>query len=437
MKIIVIGAGYVGLVQGVCLAELGNEVKCIDIDAEKIRKLKKGISPIYEPGIEELLKKNIKAGRLVFDTSIRNYMQDNEIVFIAVGTPSCEDGHADLKYVLAVAEEIGKNLSHYQIIVNKSTVPIGTGEMVKKAIQKFYKGDFDMVSNPEFLREGTAIDDFMNPDRIVIGSDNAQRAVEKVAKLYEVLKAPILVTDLKTAEMIKYASNSYLAMQISFINVLANICEKVDADIADVAKGMRLDGRIGKKAFLNAGIGYGGSCFPKDVKALIQIAKDNNVDFRMLEEVEVVNKMQRMRFVEKIKKRFKDLRRRKIAVWGIAFKPRTDDIREAPSIPIIEGLVNLGADVFVYDPVAEDNLKKIMGSRVNFCSESIEACSKADALLVITEWDEFKQVDLKKVKKAMRQPIVFDGRNVYNPSEMGALGFEYYSIGRRSVFGKK
>ncbi len=432
MKIIVIGTGYVGLVQGVCLAELGNEVACVDIDTSKVEKLKKGISPIYEPGIEELLKKNIKSGRIVFDVSMKNYMKGNEIIFIAVGTPAQEDGHADLKYVLAAAEEIGKNLSCYQIIVNKSTVPIKTGQLVRETISKFYKGGFDVVSNPEFLKEGSAVEDFMNPDRIVLGCNGSKNAAEKVAMLYAVLGVPSLITDLETAEMIKYASNSYLATQISFINSVASICEKVGANIEDVARGMKMDKRIGKESFLNAGIGYGGSCFPKDVKSLIQIAKDNDSDFRILEEVEKVNKIQRLRFIEQIKKKLGDLKNKKIAVWGVAFKPKTDDIREAPAITILEGLIDLGAKIFAYDPVAEKNFKKIM-PEINFCLDSTEVCENADALLIITDWNEFKHIDLEKVCKLMKNPLIIDGRNIYSLDKVRDTGFKYVSMGRPEV----
>lgn len=435
MKIVVIGTGYVGLVQGVCLAELGNEVACIDIDQAKIAKLKKGVSPIYEPGIEEMIVKNSAAGRIEFSTDLKGHIKTSEIIFIAVGTPPDETGRADLKYVLAAAQEIGRNLAGYQIIVNKSTVPIGTGERVRQTIARHYNGDFDVVSNPEFLKEGTAVEDFMHPDRIVIGDANGGSAAKKVAKLYEVLNAPILITRLETAEMIKYASNSYLATQISFINSVANICEKVGADVAEVAKGMKLDKRIGEKAFLNAGLGYGGSCFPKDVEALMQIAKENHVPFKILNEVEAVNKKQRQQMALKIKKRFKDLKGKKIALWGIAFKPKTDDIREAPSITIIESLINLGAEITAFDPVAEANLKKIIPA-VKFGRNALDVCREADALVVVTEWDEFKQIDLAKVKEVMKSAIVFDGRNLYSPAEMKRLGFEYYSIGRKDENGE-
>lgn len=429
MKITIIGTGYVGLVQGVCLAELGNEVTCVDIDKKKINDLKKGVSPIYEPGIEEMIKMNLLARRISFNTSLAKSIKDSEIIFIAVGTPPDEDGRADLRYVLAVAEEIARNMSEYQIIVNKSTVPIGTGQLIKTSIEKHYKGQFDVVSNPEFLREGSAIDDFMHPDRIVLGTDNSNGAAEKVAKLYEVLDCPILTTNLETAEMIKYASNSYLATQISYINSIANICEKVKADVTQVANGMKLDKRIGQKAFLNAGLGYGGSCFPKDVQAMVQIAKDQKEDFRILEEVEAVNKIQRQKFIQRVVSKLGNIKDKKIAIWGIAFKPKTDDIREAPSISIIESLTDLGADISAYDPVAEENVKKVFPD-ITFSKDPISACKDADCLLIITEWDEFKQLDLKKVKNMLKSPIIFDGRNIYDPIDMNKLGFNYYSIGR-------
>lgn len=429
MRVVIIGTGYVGLVQGVCLAELGNQVTCIDVDSEKIRKLKKGISPIYEPGIEELVTKNIKSGRLNFDTKLKRNLVDNELIFIAVGTPSDEKGRADLKYVIAAAEEIGKSLKDRQIIINKSTVPIGTGQLVKKTIKTYFKGQFSVISNPEFLKEGSAIDDFMHPDRIVLGYDQDRKAVEKVAKLYEVLEAPILITNLETAEMIKYASNSYLANQISFINSVAEICEKVHADITEVAAGMKLDKRIGKKAFLSAGLGYGGSCFPKDVQALIQIARDHQVVFKILEEVETVNKNQRQRFVLRVKTALKRVKGKRIGIWGVAFKPKTDDIREAPSVTIIESLIDLGAKLVAFDPVAEENSKRLFPD-LRFAKNPYDACEQADALLIITEWDEFKQLDLKRVKKLMKKPLIFDGRNIYSPTEMKRLGFKYYSIGR-------
>lgn len=429
MKIVVIGTGYVGLVQGVCLAELGNLVTCVDVDESKIERLKAGDSPIFEPGIEELVVKNIRSERLKFDTNLGPHLKAVDIIFIAVGTPPDEDGRADLKYVLSAAKSIGENLKGYAVIVNKSTVPIGTGQQVKKTIKKYYKGKFDVVSNPEFLREGSALDDFRQPDRIVIGHDNNLAAAQAVAKLYQVLGSPILITNLETAEMIKYASNSYLATQISFINSVANICEAVGANVADVSAGMKLDKRIGQKAFLSAGLGYGGSCFPKDVQALVQIARDNKVDFNILEEVEAVNKKQRQKFILKIKETIGDLKGKRIAVWGVAFKPKTDDVREAPAINVIEALTDLGAEILAYDPVAAENASKLAPETI-FVSRSIDACKKADALVIVTEWDEFKQIDLNQVKSVMKQPLIFDGRNVYDPEEMEKMGFKYYSVGR-------
>ncbi len=429
MKIVVIGTGYVGLVQGVCLAELGNEVACVDLDEAKITKLKNGESPIYEPGIEELIKKNLKQERIFFDTSLKKHLKNAEIVFIAVGTPSDGKGKADLKYVTAAAEDIGKNLNHYAIIVNKSTVPIGTGEMVKNTIKKYYKEDFDVVSNPEFLKEGAALDDFFHPDRVVIGVNGSKKAAERIAELYKVLNCPIVVTNLETAEMIKYASNSYLATQISFINSIANICEKVGADVTDVSRGMKLDKRIGERAFLNAGIGYGGSCFPKDVSAMVEIAKESKENFRILEEVEATNKEQRQKFIKKIVDNLGKIQGKRIAVWGIAFKAKTDDIREAPAITIIESLQNLGAEVLAYDPVAEENARRVMPD-VIYVSRPQDACKKADALVIVTDWDEFKQVDLKAIASLMKNKYIFDGRNIYDSDEVKKTGFKYYGIGR-------
>ena len=429
MKIVVIGTGYVGLVQGVCLAELGNEVACIDLDETKIAKLKNGESPIYEPGIEELIKKNLKQERIVFDTSLKKHLKNAEIIFIAVGTPSDEKGKADLKYVKAAAEEIGKNLDHYTIIVNKSTVPIGTGEMVKTTIKKYYKKDFDVVSNPEFLKEGAALDDFFHPDRVVIGVNGSKKAAERIAELYKVLNCPIVVTNLETAEMIKYASNSFLATQISFINSIANVCEKVGADVTDVSRGMKLDKRIGERAFLNAGVGYGGSCFPKDVSAMVEIARESKEDFKILEEVEATNKAQRQKFIKKIIENIGEVKDKRIAIWGIAFKAKTDDIREAPAITIIEALQSLGAEVLAYDPVAEENARKAMPD-VIYVSRPQDACKKADALVIVTDWDEFKQIDFKTIASLMKSKNIFDGRNIYNPEEMRKAGFKYYGIGR-------
>lgn len=429
MKVVVVGTGYVGLVQGVALAELGNDVACIDVDEEKIAKLKEGISPIYEPGIEELIKKNLKQSRIVFDTSLKKYLNKADIVFVAVGTPSDENGKADLKYVAAAAEEIGRDLKRPTIIVNKSTVPIGTGEMVKSMVKKHYKGKFDVVSNPEFLREGSAIDDFFHPDRVVIGCNGDKQAAKKVAEVYKVLNCPIVITNLETAEMIKYASNSYLATQISFINSIANVCEKVGADVADVSRGMKLDKRIGERAFLSAGIGYGGSCFPKDVSAMVEIAKETGEDFKILEEVEATNKTQRQRFIKKIVDKLGKPKGKRIAVWGVAFKAKTDDIREAPAITVMEALVDMGAEVLAYDPVAAENASKVIPD-VIFVNRPLDACKRADALVIITDWDEFKQVDLAEIGDSMKSKVIFDGRNIYNSEDVKKYGFNYFGIGR-------
>lgn len=429
MKIVVIGTGYVGLVQGIALAELGNEVVCIDIDEQKISKLRDGISPIYEPGIEELIKKNLKQERIVFDTSLKKHLNKADIAFIAVGTPSDEDGKADLRYVVAAAEEIGKNLKKDIIVVNKSTVPIGTGEMVKNTIKKHYGGDFNVVSNPEFLREGSAVDDFFHPDRVVIGCNGDQKAAQKIATLYKVLNCPIVITNLETAEMIKYASNSFLATQISFINSIANVCEKVGADATDVSMGMKLDKRIGERAFLNAGIGYGGSCFPKDVSAMVEIARECKEDFKILEEVEAVNKKQRQRFIKKIVDTLGKVRGKRIGIWGIAFKAKTDDIREAPAITIMEALIILGAEVLAYDPVAVENACKAVPEAI-YVNRPQDACKRADALVILTDWDEFKQIDLEEIGALMKRKLVFDGRNLYSIEDMKKSGFKYFGIGR-------
>ncbi len=429
MKVVVVGTGYVGLVQGVCLAELGNSVVCVDTDEEKIERLKKGISPIYEPGIEELLQRNLKAKRVSFTTSLKGCLKGSDVVFITVGTPSDEDGRADLKYVLKCAEDIGKNLQEYSIIVNKSTVPIGTGEMVKKTIARYYDGDFSVISNPEFLREGSAIEDWMKPDRVIIGYSDDKEAAENLGNLYSALGSPTLITNIVTAEMIKYASNSLLATEISFINSISRICEKVGADVTEVAEGMKLDKRIGANAFLTAGLGYGGSCFPKDVSALIKIARDNGAEFKILEEVEAVNLSQRQRIIQKLKKELGNLKGKKIGLWGIAFKPETDDIRMAPAITIIEALEDLGAQVYAFDAVAGENVQKIFPELV-LEESAIDVCEGADALLIVTEWDEFKEINLNEIKSKMKSPIILDGRNIFSPEKMRDYGFIYHSVGR-------
>lgn len=428
MKIAVLGVGYVGLVTATCFAELGNDVIGVDIDPKKISNLKKGVIPIYEPGLDNLVAKNVKAGRINFTTKFDDAVKKSQIIFIAVGTPPQEDGSADLQYVLAAAESIAKAANGYKIVVDKSTVPIGTGKMVANTIKKYYKGDFDVVSNPEFLREGSALGDFLHPDRVVIGHASA-KAKKLMRELYKPLNAPILFTNIETAEMIKYASNSLLATEISFINSVANICERVGADVNMVSEGMKLDKRIGKYAFLSAGAGYGGSCFPKDVKALIQIARRHDYHFNILEEVENVNHAQREHIVDNLLKTLKTPKNKTVAIWGIAFKPETDDIREAPAIDIIKSLQENGIKINAYDPVAEENAKLVL-KNVKYFKSPLEATKNTDALLIMTEWNEFSQLDLNILKKNLKTLIVFDTRNIYDPAKMKKDGFIYKSIGR-------
>ncbi len=435
MKIAVIGTGYVGLVTGTCLAELGNNVTCVDIDDKKIANLKKGIIPIYEPGLEELVLRNHKEGRLDFTTNAKSAIEKSEVIFSAVGTPPDEDHRADLTAVMKVAETVGKYLNGYKVFVNKSTVPVGTSERVREIIKESSDGktEFDVVDNPEFLREGTAVKDFMNPDRIVVGlRKSSKKARELMEKVYSPLVRagrPLLFTDIHSAEIIKYASNSFLATKISFINEVANFCELVGADVTEVAKGIGLDDRIGPR-FLHAGIGYGGSCFPKDVQAFIQTGKDRGYEFLILEATEEVNQTQKLRLFNKLKEEEKDLEGKTVAIWGLAFKPKTDDMREAPSIITIKKLLEEGAKVQAFDPVAMDNAKMAIEGEVNYENNPYDAVKGADALLIMTEWDEFRAIDLEKVKSLMRGDLVCDGRNIYKPKEMKDLGFKYQSIGR-------
>ncbi|MFA6536841.1 MAG: UDP-glucose/GDP-mannose dehydrogenase family protein [Patescibacteria group bacterium] len=425
-----VGVGYVGLVTGTCLAEIGNIVTCVDVNEKRIENLKKGISPIFEPGIEELITKNVNAERLFFSNNLKSILNEQDIIFIAVGTPPKENGEADLQYVEAVAHEIGKNIQKNLIIVNKSTVPIGTGDTVTQIIREYYGGEFSVVSNPEFLREGTAIDDFLHADRVVLGCDNHAEAIKIMQELYQPLECPILVTDLKSAEMIKYASNSFLAMSISFINSVANICEKVGADVLKVSEGMRLDKRIGKKAFITAGCGYGGSCFPKDVQALINIGRQNNETFTILEETEKVNEIMKTKIFHKLKKHHPDLVGKKVALWGVAFKPLTDDLRFAPALKIIEKLLAENASISVFDPVAHANLKNIH-PQLHYADSPQEAVKDADILLVVTEWKHFKEIKLFEIKELMKGLVIIDGRNIFDPEEARSYGFIYESIGRR------
>jgi UDPglucose 6-dehydrogenase len=429
MKISVIGIGYVGLVTATCFAELGNTVTCVDIDKKRIENLKKGIIPIYEPGLSELVAKNIKQKRITFTTSTKQAVQNGKVVFIAVGTPSDKDGQADLRYVKQVAEEIAQHMKDYRVVVNKSTVPVGTGDIVKAIIQKKYKGNFSVVSNPEFLREGSAIYDTMNPDRVVIGNGDG-KARKIMEELYRPFKAPIVFTDVKSAELIKYASNSMLATQISFINSLANICEKVGADVDFVAEGMKLDKRIGKHSFLSAGGGYGGSCFPKDVKALIKASDKYGYNFSILKAVEDVNDAQKRHVVTKTKKLIGSLKGKKIGIWGLAFKPHTDDMRESISIVVIDKLLQDGAKVKAFDPVAQDEARKIFKDKITYCEDVWEAVKNVDALIILTEWPEFKEIDLFKLKKIMDKPYIMDARNIFTLEEMEEKGFHYLSIGR-------
>jgi len=431
MHICVVGTGYVGLVTGTCFANLGNDVICLDIDQYKINMLKKGKLPIYEPGLKELFDRNIKEGRLSFTTNSKDAIQKSEIICLAVGTPANEFHEADLTAVRAVAKDIGKFINDYKVVINKSTVPVGTADMVKKIIKENQKKkiSFDVVSNPEFLREGAAVKDFQNPQRVIIGTDS-KKAEEKMAALYQGVTrvdSPIMVTDIKTAELIKYASNAMLATRISFMNQLSHLCEKAGADIKEVAKGMGLDNRIGSR-FLQAGVGYGGSCFPKDVLALTATLKEYKCDSELFEAVHEINERQKTVVIDKLEKVLK-LKGAKIAIWGIAFKPKTDDIREAPSLKIITRLKKEGAKIHAFDPIAMDNAKKELKG-VNFFKTPYDTIKNCDALIIVTEWDEFRNLDKQAIKSLMKKPIIIDGRNIYNPKEMKNLGFTYFGIGR-------
>jgi UDPglucose 6-dehydrogenase len=427
MKICVIGTGYVGLVTGVCMAALGNNVTCVDIDRKKISNLKKGILPIYEPGLDDLLKKNKK--RVEFTNSIKEGIAGVQIIFIAVGTPPTESGEADLTFVKSVAKEIGKNMKSSKIIVDKSTVPAGTGDIVESIIEEYSKGKykFDVASCPEFLKEGSAINDFMNPDRVVIGAKRRE-AAEKVAEIFKPLNTKIVISDIRSAEMIKHASNTFLAMKISFINEVANICERVGADVEVVANGMGLDKRIGRM-FLNAGAGYGGSCFPKDVAALRCMATNENYEPILLSAVMEVNRQQRKIIVNKIKNIMGTLEGRQIGILGIAFKPNTDDIRDAVSVDVINALLEKGCRIKAFDPVAMPNAKKVVRG-VDFVKDSYAAAENVECLVVLTEWNEFRELDMAKIKSLMKKPAVVDGRNIYDPEKLRKLGFEYSGIGR-------
>ena len=429
MKITVVGSGYVGLVSGACFASLGNEVTCVDIDAKKIAMLKKGKLPIYEPGLEEMVRENLKSGNLSFTTDLPTAVRKTEVIFIAVGTPPRPNGEADLSYVEDVARTIASQINGYKIIVEKSTVPVQTGEWVEKTLRRYAKkgARFDVASNPEFLREGSAVQDFMNPDRVVLGVAS-KKAREVLNDLYKPLKAPMVFTDIKSAELIKHASNSFLAMKISFINAISRICELAGADVEQVAVGMGLDRRIGKN-FLNAGIGFGGFCFPKDLSAFIRISEKLGYDFQLLKAVENINEDQKKFFVRKIEEAIWNISGKTIGVLGLAFKPNTDDMRFAPSLDIVAALQSMGAKIKAYDPHAMEKAKGMI-QNVQFCQDSYSVCKNSDCLVILTEWNEFKELNLAKVKKNLHQPVIIDGRNMYDPAKMKDLGFRYFSIGR-------
>ena len=428
MRIAVIGTGYVGLVTGACFSEFGNQVICVDIDKKKIAALRRGVVPIYEPGLSEIIQRN-RGKRLSFTTDLKTAVQASDFVFIAVNTPPGQDGEADITNVKAAAREIGKSLNRYKIIINKSTVPIGMADIVARIIIQNGPPDasFDVVSNPEFLREGSAVNDLMKPDRVVIGATN-RAAAQKVAEIYKLLQCPVVITDLKSAEMIKYASNAFLATKISFINEVADLCDRIGADILQVAKGMALDPRIGGQ-FLNAGLGFGGSCFPKDVAALAKIGKKHRQPFKILPQVLSVNKQQRKLFLQKVRRVVGNLKGKTIAVWGLAFKPNTDDLREAPSLEIIPGLLKAGAKVKAYDPVSMEKARVLM-PKVKYVSSPYEAAQGADAILIVTEWNEFRQIDLKKLRGLVKRALILDGRNLYEAAHLAEQGFTYYGMGR-------
>ena len=435
MKIAVVGTGYVGLVTGTCFAETGNHVICVDIDKQKVERLKQGEIPIYEPHLDVLFERNIKQGRLHFTTDLEKGIEDAQIIFLALPTPPGEDGSADLKYVLQVAGQLGHLIKDYKIVINKSTVPIGTAERVRQVIGENCKVEFDVVSNPEFLREGFAVDDFMKPDRVVIGT-HSERAKKIMNELYAPFVRqgnPIYFMDERSAELTKYAANAFLATKISFMNEIANLCERAGANVDAVRIGIGSDDRIGKR-FLFAGIGYGGSCFPKDVAALFKTSKDFNYDFRILDSVMKVNASQKLSILDKIKNHFnQDLKGKKIALWGLAFKPDTDDIREAPALEIIQALLKLGVEISAYDPEAMKNVKNILDTKIYFGKDEYDILKDADALVIATEWSVFRTPEFDRIASQMKNKIIFDGRNLYDLVQMQELGFTYYSVGRNKV----
>ncbi|HZT77885.1 MAG TPA: UDP-glucose/GDP-mannose dehydrogenase family protein [Vicinamibacterales bacterium] len=433
MRIAVVGTGYVGLVLGACLAENGNNVICVDKDQSKVDMLNAGRMPIYEPGLEEMVRRNDHEERLSFTSDLPAAVQSSQIVFIAVGTPQGEDGSADLQHVLGVARDIGRAMNKYTVVVDKSTVPVGTAQKVRAEVAKYATHPFSVVSNPEFLKQGAAVEDSMRPDRVVVGiepgDDKAGAIMRELWASFTRTGAPIMMMDTASAELCKYAANAILATRISFMNEVANVCELVGADVDHVRKAIGADRRIGT-SFLFPGVGYGGSCFPKDVKALMKSSSDLGYDFKILKAVEAVNQTQKERLVAKMQAHFKDLTGRTIALWGLAFKPRTDDMREAPAIPIIEKLLASGASVRAYDPAAAPVAKRLFDGRIALCDKSYDALAGADALAIVTEWNEFREPDFEKMRTLLKSPVVFDGRNIYSPGQMRALGFTYFSIGR-------
>ena len=435
MKVCVIGSGYVGLVVGACLSEMGNNVICVDNNKDKLNSIQKGVLPVYEPGLDELIKTNVCESRLSFTDDIESAVKASKIIFIAVGTPQGEDGSADLKYVYQVADTIGSFMNEYKVVVDKSTVPVGTADKVTEIIKSKTNIEFDVVSNPEFLKQGAAVDDFLKPDRVIIGS-NSKKATDIMQELYAPFLRtgnPVIVMDVKSAEMTKYAANSFLAVKISYANEIANICEKVGADAEMVRIGMCSDKRIGTQ-FLFPGLGYGGSCFPKDVKALIKTAKDFNCDSSLLESADIVNKKQRMLFIDKILNYYdNDIKDKTFAIWGLAFKPKTNDMREAPSITIINELLNKGAKIKAYDPKAFDLAKLIFGDKITYSKNAYDALIDSNALLLLTEWNEFRRPDFDKIKSLLKAPVIFDGRNQYNANRLKSKGFNYFCVGKQPL----
>ena len=432
MNIAVIGTGYVGLVAGSCFAESGNDVWCVDNDASKIENLQKGVIPIYEPGLPEIIERNVREERLTFTTDFEAAVKRSFVIFVAVGTPPLPNGAADLRAVFDVASAIGRTMDRYKVIVVKSTVPVGTNEKIREILKSATTHPFDLLSNPEFLKQGAAVEDFMKPDRVIVGADDV-RPAEILRDLYAPFVrtgSPVLIVNTRTAEMLKYAANAFLAARISFMNEIANLCERVGANVDMIRKGLASDSRIGP-AFLFPGVGYGGSCFPKDIRALIDTGRQHQYEMKILEAVDEVNQGQAQRFVEKVRNHFKgNLRDKHLGVWGLSFKPRTNDMRDAPAIKIIENLITDGATVVAYDPEAHDEAKKIFGARIQLASSNYASVEGADALLIVTEWQAFRNPNFDRMKSIMRQPVIFDGRNIYDPAQLRQLGFTYYSVGR-------